>query len=180
MTVERTRGVDGVWASQVYDELRNLAERRFRHQAAGHTLQPTALVHEAYLKLAERKERPPWKDRTHFLATAATAMRHILVDHARARNAHRRGGDWRRITLDDHLLAATTPEVDILALNEALEQLSRFDARKATVVELRVFAGLSIEETAESLDVSHMTVSNDWRMARAWITRALEGGSHDA
>jgi RNA polymerase sigma factor (TIGR02999 family) len=162
------------WIPLVYEELRRLAARSIRNQPPGHTLQPTALVHEAYLKLAEGPERL-WRDRTHFLATAATAMRHILVDHARARDAEKRGGGWRRITLDDRLGAQPGADIDLLCLDEALEKLAALDGRKARVIELRFFAGLSIEETAEALEVSHMTVSNDWRFARAWIARAIDG-----
>ncbi len=161
-----------VWTPLVYEELRRLAERSFRQQPVGHTLQPTALVHEAYLKLAARDDAP-WDDRTHFLAHAATAMRHILVDHARARATEKRGGDRRRISLDQELAADREREVDVLALNEALESLAAFDERKARVIELRFFAGLSIDETATALGVSAVTVSTDWRFARAWIGRAL-------
>lgn len=162
----------GAWTPLVYDELRRLAVRGLHDQGPGHTLQPTALVHEAYLKLAERAN-PPWRDRTHFLATAATAMRHILVDHARARATEKRGGGWSRITLDDHLGSVGDREVDLLSLDEALSALTDLDQRKARVVELRFFAGLSIDEAAEALEVSPQTVSNDWRFARAWIARAF-------
>jgi RNA polymerase sigma factor (TIGR02999 family) len=173
MSRENGPGPADAWMPLVYDELRRLADRRFGEELRGRTLQPTALVHEAYLKLAERED-PPWHDRTHFLATAATAMRHILVDHARARATEKRGGGWRRITLDEGLGATQQgSEVDILSLDDAVERLAALDPRKAKVIELRFFAGLSIEETAEALGVSHMTVSSDWRFARAWIARAL-------
>lgn len=160
------------WTLLVYDELRRLATRGLQDQAPGHTLQPTALVHEAYLKLAERED-PPWRDRTHFLATAATAMRHILVDHARARGTEKRGGGWNRITLDDHLGSVGEREVDLLSLDEVLATLADLDERKARVVELRFFAGMSIDDAAEALEVSRQTVTNDWRFARAWMARAF-------
>lgn len=163
------------WTSVVYSELRRLAEKAFRNQPAGHTLQPTALVHEAYLKLADCAD-PPWDDQEHFLATAATAMRHILVDHARARASVKRGGARHRVTLDEGLHASEDRDVDLLVLNEALESLAQIEERKARVVELRFFAGLSLEDTARTLGVSAMTVSTDWRFARAWIGRALEAG----
>lgn len=160
----------------VYEELRRIADRNFGDQPAGHTLQPTALVHEAYLKLADRDDAP-WRDRTHFLATAATAMRHILVDHARAKGSGKRGGGRKRITLDERLRASPESSVDILSLDEALRELAEIDERKSRVIELRFFAGLSIEETAEALDVSVATVNTDWRFARAWIARTLGKGA---
>ncbi len=166
----------GDWMPLVYEELRRIAERNFREQPRGHTLQPTALVHEAYLKLADRED-PPWRDRTHFLATAATAMRHILVDHARARGSGKRGGGRRRITLDERLRASPETDIDIVCLDEAMRALAEIDARKAQVIELRFFAGLSIEESAAALGVSTATVNTDWRVARAWIARALSADS---
>ncbi|MGE3166680.1 MAG: ECF-type sigma factor [Planctomycetota bacterium] len=174
MAFERLESA-GAWTALVYDELKRLAFRSLRGQSRGHTLQPTALVHEAYLRLAS-VEDPPWRDRTHFLATAATTMRHVLVDHARARATEKRGGSRRRITLDERLGSAAVPDVDLLALHEAMERLAELDPRKARVVELRFFAGLDLEETATVLGVSSMTVSNDWRFARAWIARALGVG----
>lgn len=164
------------WTTLVYSELRRLAEKAFRDQPKAHTLQPTALVHEAYVKLAARGDEP-WTDRDHFLATAATAMRHILVDHARARAAAKRGGARQRVTLDEGLQASKERDVDLLVLNEALESLAEIEERKAKVIELRFFAGLSLEETAKALGVSAVTVSNDWRFGRAWIGRALEAGT---
>lgn len=172
-----TRCDDGVGAGtaagEVYDQLHRLAEGYFRRQPQGHTLQPTALIHEAYLKLAGQPGGR-WKDRTHFLAVAATAMRQILVDHARSRLAGRRGGGRQRITLDEAVLPSTDRDVDLLALDEALERLARLDERKARVIELRFFAGLSVEETAAALGVSPITIKRDWSMARAWMERELE------
>ena len=133
------------------------------------------MVHEAYLKLANQTGGR-WKDRTHFLAVAATAMRQILVDHARSRVAARRGGGCQRITLDEAVLPSTDRDVDLLALDEALERLARLDERKARVIELRFFAGLSVEETGAALGVSPITIKRDWSMARAWIERELEPG----
>jgi RNA polymerase sigma factor (TIGR02999 family) len=174
-----TRSDDGVGAGtaagEVYEQLHRLAEGYFRQQPRGHTLQPTALVHEAYLKLANQTGGR-WKDRTHFLAVAATAMRQILVDHARSRVAARRGGGCQRITLDEAVLPSTDRDVDLLALDEALERLARLDERKARVIELRFFAGLSVEETGAALGVSPITIKRDWSMARAWIERELEPG----
>ncbi len=160
-------------APEAYQELRRLAEACFRGQPADHTLEPTALVHEAYLKLAEGSPGR-WADRTHFLAVAATAMRQILVDHARGRAAQKRGGGCDRITLDESAVGTSERDVDLLALDEALIRLAEQDERKARVIELRFFAGLTIEETAQALGVSPITVNRDWWLARAWIQRALE------
>ncbi len=160
-------------APEGYQELRQLAEACFRGQPVGHTLQPTALVHEAWIKLAEGSPGR-WADRTHFLAVAATAMRQILVDHARGRAAQKRGGGCDRITLDESVVASPERDVDLLALDEALARLAEQDERKARVIELRFFAGLTIEETADALGVSPITVNRDWWLARAWIERELE------
>ena len=172
-----TRSPSGVGAATatplVYEQLHRLAEGYFRRQPKGHTLNPTALIHEAYLKLAAR-EGGRWKDRTHFLAVAATAMRQILVDHARGREAVRRGGGRQRITLDESAMPSADRDVDLLALDEALERLAGLDERKARVIELRFFAGLTVQETAAALGVSSVTVKRDWSMARAWIERELE------
>jgi len=157
----------------VYDELRRLAARYLRGQRGGHTLQPTALVHEAYLRMAKGGALP-LDDRTHFFALAARAMRQVLVDHARRRAAVKRGGDPERVTLDDTLEIGRGGEekrrLDLLALNEALERLS---PRQCRVVELRYFAGLTIAEAAESLGVGTRTVEDDWALARAWLQRRL-------
>ncbi|MEW6320620.1 MAG: ECF-type sigma factor [Acidobacteriota bacterium] len=156
----------------VYDELRRLAEHYLRGERPGQTIQATALVHEAYLRLAAEKHHP-WQNRTHFLAIAALSMRQILVQRARARKAAKRGGDPERITLDERLLAAEAGEVDLEALDQALDRLAALDARQARVVELRYFGGLTVEETAEALDISPATVKREWTLARAWLRREL-------
>ena len=159
----------------VYEELHRLAQGFFRDQRRAHTLQPTALVHEAYLRLAEHT-RGKFESRTHFLATAATAMRQILVDHARRRGAEKRGGDAGRITLKDAGLPDESDrgELDLLELNDALERLAALDERKARVAELRLFAGLTLAEVGDALGVSRMTVSTDWRLASAWLASEFE------
>ena len=156
----------------VYEELRARAAAHFRHQPADHTLQPTALVHEVYLKMIDQTA-PQWKDRAHFLAVAATAMRQILIDHARASKADKRGGNWQRVGLEGENAAAGMSELDVLALDDALRQLATVDSRQARIVELRFYGGLSVDEVAESLGVSPRTVDMDWKMAKAWLSRAL-------
>ena len=158
----------------VYDELHRLAGAQMRSERKGHTLQPTALVNELYLKLADR-ESPRWRDRAHFFAVAARAMRQILVDYARVRDAGKRGGEETRISLDDATLATDPPGLDLLALDLALERLEALDERQARLVELRVFSGLTIEECAEVLGCSHATVSREWRHAQAWLRREVAG-----
>lgn len=165
---------------QVYDELRRLAANYLRHERPGQTLQATALVHEAFLRLNAEKNHP-WKNRTHFLAIAALSMRQILVQRARARHAEKRGGqDAQRITLDESALgdvAATQPAgVDVLALDAALEKLAALDAQQARIVELRYFGGMTVEEVGEALDISPATVKRHWTLARAWLRRELERG----
>jgi len=156
----------------VYDQLRALAGSMFKHQP-GQTLQPTALVHEAYAKLCDAT-RLEFNDRVHFMAVASRAMRQVLVDHARSRNASKRGGHWQRMELEGIADGRSgSQRLDVLALNEALEQLAALDARQAQVVELRFFGGLSVDETAAALGVSPRTVELDWKMARAWLSRAL-------
>jgi RNA polymerase sigma factor (TIGR02999 family) len=161
----------------VYDELRRLAASYIRRERPGQTLQATALVHEAYVRLIGEKAHN-WQNRTHFLAIAALSMRQILVQRARARKAAKRGGDPERITLDEQLLPAKAgghaPEVDLVALDAALEKLAALDARQAKVVELRYFGGLSVEETADALGISPATVKRDWTFARAWLKRELD------
>jgi RNA polymerase sigma factor (TIGR02999 family) len=159
----------------VYAELRKVAARALRAERQGHTLQPTALVHEAYLRLADQKD-VQWQNRAHFLGCAAQIMRHILIDSARGRRAGKRGGGAVRVTLDDALGVAAARELDLIALDDALSALAALDARQARVVELRYFGGLSIEETAEVLGVSPATVSNDWAVARTWLRRELRRG----
>jgi len=159
--------------SSVYDELRALAARQLRGQPAGHTLQATALVHEAWMRLAHR-DPSAYSDRSHFFALAAKAMRHVLVDHARRVRARKRGGEQQRVTLvTGDGSARSGPPTDVLDLDRALGRLERESGRQARVVELRFFGGLSIPEVADALGVSHMTVSNDWRRARVWLAREL-------
>jgi RNA polymerase sigma factor (TIGR02999 family) len=154
----------------VYRELHRQAERFMRGQSPGHTLQATALVNEAYLRLVSR-ESVDWKNRAHFFGVAAKAMRSILVDHARARGASKRGGGADLVTLAPD--EAGGPEVEVLELDEVLQQLTELDPRKAALVELRWFGGLSIEEAAEVLAVSSATAQREWRTARAWLRREL-------
>jgi RNA polymerase sigma-70 factor, ECF subfamily len=162
----------------VYSELRRLAHRYMHRENPGHTLQTTALVNEAYLRLAHSKD-VDWKDRAHFFAVSANIMRRILIDEARARRAERRGGDAQQVTLDDLVDIPQAPTQDLLALDEALDRLARVDERKTKVVELRYFGGLSVEETAHVLKVSQDTVLRDWRLAKAWLLRELnEGNDH--
>ena len=157
----------------VHDELRRLAHGSMRREPAGHILQTTALVNEAYLKLVnERAIR--WQDRAHFYAVAAQMMRRILVDYARARKAAKRGGGAVRVSLDEAAAASEQRADDLIALDEALERLARIDERKSRVTEYRFFAGLSVEETAAVLGVSPDTVMRDWRLARAWLYRELD------
>jgi RNA polymerase sigma factor (TIGR02999 family) len=157
----------------VYDELRRLAERHFRRERVGHTLQPTAVVHEAYFRLVDQT-RVTWKNRGHFFAVASQAMRRILVDYARARAADKRGGGEKRVTLAS-AEASREPsgEVDLLALDEALTRLKVLDGAQAQIVELRFFGGLSIEETALALETSASSVKREFRSAKAWLYREL-------
>lgn len=160
----------------VYDELRRLAASYLRRERPGQTLQATALVHEAYVRLVGEKSQP-WQNRNHFLAIAALSMRQILVQRARARKATKRGADPIRIELDDQLLPSSAPgepdEIDLVALDGALDKLAELDPRQAKVVELRYFGGLSVEEAAAALDISPATVKRDWTLARAWLKREL-------
>lgn len=150
------------------------------HERAGHSVQATALVNEAYLRLVDAKT-VAWQDRAHFLAVAARVMRRILVDHARARLSRKRGGDDVRVTFDEALVVSKEPAQDFVALDDALAGLERFSQRKSRVVELRFFGGLSVEETAAVLDVSPDTVMRDWRLAKAWLQREMRAATpHDA
>lgn len=158
----------------VYTALHGLAAAYLHQERRDHTLQPTALVHEAYLKLANGSSN--WKSQTHFQAVAANAMRQILVDHARARKTQKRGGDWLRVTLSAEAAATPGDDVDLLALDDALEQLAQFDARKARIVELRFFGGLTCAEAAEEVGVSPKTAEADWYFARAWLRDRLSEG----
>lgn len=156
----------------VYDELHRLAHSYMVREAADNTLQTTALVNEVYLRLAEGRAMT-FNDRTHFFAVCATVMRRILTDFARARNSQKRGGSAEHLPLDDEILVSTTPRVDLLALDDALSALAAVHERQARVVELRFFGGLSVEETAEVLQVSAETVHRDWRLAKEWLLREL-------
>ena len=158
----------------VYSELRRQAGNYLRRERQGHTLQPTALVNEAYLKLIDQKNAK-WQNRAQFFGVAAQLMRRILVDHARAHQAEKRGGsDQQRLSITSAGKFAKQPEVDLLALHEALEELTRIDLHQGRIVELKFFGGLSIEETAEVMGIGHATVERDWKMARAWLRRKLE------
>lgn len=160
----------------VYDELRRLALDRLRRERPDHTLQPTALVNEVYLSLVDQP-RVSWQTRAQFFGLAAQLMRHILVDHARARAAAKRGGPARKLSLDEARLAPEEVAAELVALDEALVRLAAVDERKSRVVEMRFFAGLSVEETAEALGVSDKTVMRDWRVAKMWLHRELSGES---
>jgi RNA polymerase sigma factor (TIGR02999 family) len=165
----------------VYDELRRLAAQRLAGEGPGHTLQPTALVHEAYLKLVGPDPQQPWKGRVHFFAAAAQAMRRILIDHARRKHRARRGGGMKRIELDDIERVAESGRADeLLALDEALTQLAAADPRKAELVRLRYFAGLTLEQAAELLGISRATADRHWAFARAWLYDAMTRGHENS
>jgi RNA polymerase sigma factor (TIGR02999 family) len=157
----------------VYDELRRLAALQLAHDRPGETLNPTALVHEAYLRLVGDGGERRYQDRGHFFAAAATAMRHIRIDQARRKKTDKRGGNVQRVELDD--VAAPTPDDELLALDEALTRLAALDARKAQLVELRFFAGLTNDQTAAVLGISPTTADRDWAFARAWLRDAVRG-----
>jgi RNA polymerase sigma factor (TIGR02999 family) len=157
----------------VYDELHRLASRHLRHERPGHTLQTTALVHEAYLKLVDQKNMT-WQNRVQFFAASAQVMRHILVDHARSRRALKRGGENLRLSLDEAKMSSEEKDADLLSLNEALNNLSVIDSQQSRVVELRIFGGLTVEETAEALEISTRTVKREWSMAKAWLHRQIK------
>lgn len=169
---EGKREVESRLLPQVYAELRRLAGRYMRQERANHTLQPTALVHEAYMRLVQQPQ-VPWQSRAHFFATASQLMRHILVDHARARLAGKRGGMQHQVTLDEAILPANERSVDVLALHEAIETLTGLDARQGRIVELHFFGGLTFDEIALVLDCSVRTVKSEWSMARAWLRKDL-------
>jgi RNA polymerase sigma factor (TIGR02999 family) len=158
----------------VYGELRRLASSYMRHERPDHTLQTTALVHEAYLQLVGQ-ERAHWENRGHFFGVAAQLMRRILVDHARAHNAAKRGGISPKFSLDEAMTMAQERGGDLLAIEELLTRLAAIDPQQARVVELRFFGGLSVEETAQALAISDRTVKRDWAMAKAWMQRELRG-----
>lgn len=156
----------------VSDELHKIATAFMRRERESHTLQPTALIHECYLRLLER-QRVSWRDRSHFFAFAARAMRRVLVDHARARQAEKRGGGLSPVTIESDLLSADPRQIDLIAVDEALKRLGDIDRRLAKLVELRVFGGLEVLEIADVLEVSKATVHRDWSRARAWLAREL-------
>jgi RNA polymerase sigma factor (TIGR02999 family) len=156
----------------IYDELRRMAHRYVQHERNGHTLQTTALVHEAYVRLAGQ-ETPEWQNRSHFFAVTAQVMRHILIDHARRRRYLKHGGQFQQVSMEEASLMSEERAADLVALDEALDELKNFDPRKSKVVELRYFGGLSLEETAQALEISVMTVRRDWRAAKAWLFRRM-------
>lgn len=163
----------------VYDQLRRLAQSHLQRERADHTLPATALVHEAYLRLVNRRELS-WKDRTHFFAAASTVIRRILVDHARARHAVKRGGERRSLSLSGIDLPAGTEEVDLLSLNDALTRLGDIDQRQARIVELRFFGGLTVEQVAEVLEIGARTVDREWQCARTWLYAMLGADGQSA
>lgn len=177
MLLERARAGDSAASEEmlplVYDELRRLARAYLQGERPNHTLQPTALVHEAYIKLVDWKNAD-WQSRGHFFSVAAQVMRNILVDHARRRKAEKHGGGMQRIEFDDSPGFAFDADVDLVDLDEALTDLEKLDARHAKIVELRFFAGLTLDATAETLGVSAATISRDWNFVRAWLFKRLQ------
>jgi RNA polymerase sigma-70 factor, ECF subfamily len=177
--LERAQQGDGSATNElfplVYDELRALAQRNLADERANHTLSPTALVNEAYLRLVGPGETP-WQNRAHFFGAAAQAIRRILTDHARTRNRQKRGGGRQRVPLDEQAVQGVASDVDFLALDEALTKLAALDPHKARVVELRFYAGLPVESVAAALGVSTSTVARDWAFARVWLKREMESG----
>jgi RNA polymerase sigma-70 factor (ECF subfamily) len=159
---------------EVHGELHRIARRCMRGERAGHSLQATALVNEAYVRLVDTRQ-VRWQDRTHFLAVSARLMRRVLVDHARARLYQKRGGGAAKLTLTDGLAGSDEQPQDVIALHDAIDALAKFDERKSRVVELRFFGGLTVEETAHVLGVSPDTIMRDWKLAKAWLLREIEG-----
>ena len=169
----RTEALDEL-LPQVYDELRKRASAYLKRERPGHTLQTTALVHEAYLKLVDQRMPGGWNDRGHFFAIAAQAMRRILVDHARHRHREKRGGPDEALPLEEALLAvADESDLDLVALDEALTRLAEIDPHQQKLVELRYFAGLSLDDAASALGISRATAAREWQMAKAWLHREL-------
>jgi RNA polymerase sigma factor (TIGR02999 family) len=160
----------------IYGELRQIAHKFMVREHPGHTLQTTAIVNEAYLRLIDASQIE-WKDRAHFFAVSANVMRRVLVDFARSRGRKKRGGDIRKVEIDEAILNLPNREADLVALDDALDALAEIDKRKAKVIELRFFGGLSMEETAAVLSVSPDTVRRDWRLARVWLCREMKGGA---
>ena len=159
----------------IYDELRKLASSYLRKERSNHTLQPTALVHEAYMKLIDQN-RVKWQNRAHFFGIAAQVMRRILMDHARKHQADKRGGEFEKLPIEEEILIVSQDKsAELIALDEALEELAKIDPDKARIVELRYFGGLSIEETAEVMGVSIPTVNRHWKMAKAWLYSQVSG-----
>ena len=158
----------------VYDELRRQAARYLRREQVGHTLQTTALIHEAYVRLVDQRN-VQWQNRAHFFGIAAQLMRRILVDHARTKKRVKRGGSDIRVSLGDATVAVKGQDLDVVALDEALDRLAQIDEQQSRVVELRFFSGLTVEETAEVMHISKATVKRDWSMAKAWLHRELSG-----
>lgn len=156
----------------VYDELRRQAARYLRRERVGHTLQTTALIHEAYIRLVDQRN-VRWQNRAHFFGIASQLMRRILVDHARSKKRAKRGGSDIRVSLADAILVTKSKDLDVVALDEALERLAVIDEQQARIVELRFFSGLTVEETAEVLSISPATVKRDWSMAKAWLHREI-------
>ncbi len=164
----------------LYDDLRRIAAERMSHEAAGHTLQPTALVHEAYVRLVDQT-RCQWQDRSHFLAVASQVMRRILVDHARSRGRAKRGGGWNRVTLDKALVeSAEAQDMNLIALDDALNKLHQVHPEKAQVVEMRYFGGLTVAECAQVLGISLRTVARQWDFAQAWLFREISSDPSQA
>jgi RNA polymerase sigma-70 factor, ECF subfamily len=162
----------------VYNELHRMAQRCMAREQPGHTLQTTALVNEVYLRLVDI-EQVNWQDRAHFFAVSARMMRRILTDFARSRHYAKRGGDLRKVSFDEALVVSRQADTSVVAIDEALTEFARIDARKSQVVELRFFGGLSVEETAEVLKISPETVMRDWKFAKAWLMRELSGAEGD-
>lgn len=158
----------------VYEELRRLAHHYMSDECPGHTLQTSALVNEAYLRLIDQAN-PRWQNRAHFFAISAQLMRQILVDYARKRRSRKRGGDVRQVSLDEEMIVSEERSANVVALDDALKSLAEIDPRKSQIVELRFFGGLSIEETAEVLQISPGTVMRDWTLAKAWLRREITG-----
>lgn len=162
----------------VYDELHRMAQRCMARENPGHTLQTSALVNEAYLRLVDIQQ-VSWQNRAHFFAISARMMRRILTDFARSRNYLKRGGDVRHVSFDEDVVVSRQADAQVVAVDEALSKFARIDARKSQVVELRFFGGLTVEETAEVLKISPETVMRDWKFAKAWLLRALSGEKSD-
>lgn len=163
----------------VYEELRQLARHYLQRERADHTLQATGLVHEAYLRLVDQSTTT-WQNRAHFFGVAAQLMRRILVDYARQHRAEKRGGTWDKLVFAEALVSSKERSIDLIALDDALKDLARFDERQSRIVELRFFGGLTVEESAEALEISPRTVKREWRLAKAWLRREIMSGGSDA